>query len=294
MNSNSSLNFPESCVIKAQEIKILNQKPVFIDATFVLPGSEENIHENFEKERLPDAVFFDIEAISDQSSHLPHMLPNTTFFEEKISELGIKNDDLLIIYGQHGMIMGPARVWWTFRYFGHDKILVLDGGLPAWKAAGLSLETDKPKNRQPSDYKIKKERKHLASNIETVRSVSCGCTYPVLDARPAARFSGASPEPREKMRSGHIPGSLNLPCSSLVKQDGTFKEKNEIIQLVNQCGIDLQNEPPERVILSCGSGITACALALALHYAGYYNTSVYDGSWSEWGHEDTNTDVATS
>ena len=294
MNSNSRLNFPESCVIRAQEIKTLGQKPVFIDASFVLPDSEENIYENFEKEHLPEAVFFDIEAISDQSSHLPHMLPKAAFFEEKISALGIKSDDLLIIYGQHGMIMGPARIWWIFRYFGHDKVLVLDGGLPAWKAEGLPTETGGPKARQPSDYKIKTEKKNLASNIETVQSVSSDCLCHILDARPVARFSGTSPEPRKKMRSGHIPNSLNLPCSSLVKENGTFIEKDKIIHLITQCGLDLQNNPPERVILSCGSGITACALALALHYAGYYNYSVYDGSWSEWGREDSDTEVAIS
>lgn len=292
MISTSTPHFPESCIIKAEDISSLQEKPVYIDATFVLPNSEEDIHANFTAERLPGAVFFDIEDISDKASDLPHMLPCAAYFEEKISALGLKNADLLVIYGQHGMIMGPARIWWTFRVFGHEKVLVLDGGLPAWKKAGLEMETGELSIRQPSDYKVKSVYEGLVSNIETLRSVSSKCLCPVLDARPAARFAGTSPEPRKNMRSGHIPNSLNLPCSSLVKEDGTFKEKEEIIHLINQCGLDLKNEPPERVILSCGSGITACALALALHHSGFYNSSVYDGSWGEWGREDTGTDVA--
>tara|TARA_B100001989_G_scaffold252023_1_gene232818 strand:+ start:185 stop:1084 length:900 start_codon:yes stop_codon:yes gene_type:complete len=292
MISNSNTYLDNSCIIKSQEIEKTARKPVFIDASFVLPGSDVNIHENFKQEHLPDAIFFDIEDISDKNSQLPHMLPSKTYFEQKISALGVNNDDLLIIYGQHGMIMGPARVWWMFRVFGHENIMVLDGGLPAWKTARLPIESGAPKTRQPTDYKCKKEKKDLTSGIETVRNVSNNCLCPILDARPAARYSGNSPEPREKMRSGHIPNSLNLPCSSLIKEDGTFKTKEEIIHLITQCSLDLQNNKPKQIILSCGSGITACALALALHYIGYENYSVYDGSWSEWGHEDSGTEIA--
>lgn len=286
-------------IINPEEIdKVLNIfslqdiKAVFVDTSFVLPTSGENVFENFKRERISEAVFFDIEAISNTRSPLPHMLPDTGVFNAAMSDLGLHKNDLLILYGQHGMIMGPARVWWMMRGFGHSRVLVLNGGLPAWKAAGFKTQTAPPRIPIKSAYKASAFNPDMVVDLAQIMDISQTKTYPILDARPAARYNGTSPEPRAGMRSGHIPNSLNLPCSLLVNEDGRFKSTQQIAGLFENIGLNPNRN--KKIVLTCGSGITACSLGLALFTLGNTNFSVYDGSWSEWGHEDTPTTLSTN
>lgn len=269
----------------------VNTNITFIDASYALPNTDENTFENFKCERIPNAVFFDIDAVSDTQSPLPHMLPNVHIFNSALSDLGILKQDLLIIYGQRGMIMGPARVWWMMKVFGHNNVLVLNGGLPAWKAAGLKTETKMPHIPKKSTYIADQLNIELVADFQQVISASKEKLFPIIDARPAARYNGTIPEPREGMRSGHIPNSKNLPSSTLIDEKGFLKPKETLKQLFEDIGIKLNNQ---KIILSCGSGITACALGLALFTLGHTDFSVYDGSWSEWGSENSALPVSTN
>ena len=285
---------PQDISLLTEEAEKLGKKLSFIDATFVLPTSEENINENYLNKRIPGAVFFDIKAIADKASELPHMLPHESDFSQAVSDLGISNDDILILYGQHGMIMGPARVWWMFRGFGHDNVLVLNGGLPAWEKAGLETESGEHAKPVKSNYAAFPFKPEMVIQMSDVLTASNENSCLIIDARPAQRFSGKSPEPRDNMRSGHIPNAVSMPCSKLVDENGQFRPAEQIAANFEQCGVFLEDESPKRIITTCGSGITACALSLALHHLDFKNVAVYDGSWSEWGLESSQTPVETA
>ncbi len=280
------MNTYQNALIEPSELNtLLNSKEKacvkILDATFVLPGSDQNPAENYQAKRIDRAVFFDIKAIADQSSHLPHMLPCAEEFERAVGMLGISNDDTVIIYGQHNMLMGPARVWWMFRIFGHDNVKILNGALPAWEREGYALNTNAPKAPIPASFKaiFKPE---LVRNRDEVLKACTDKNALILDARPAARFSGASPEPRPGMCAGSIPCSVNIPCPSLVDPDtGKLKPKEELLSILETAGYHAGTP----VITTCGSGVTACVITLALFQLGEHNVSVYDGSWSEWGQE---------
>ena len=291
--------FVHAGIVNPQELDTLSQhtenaglKLVFLDGTFVLPTSEEDVHQNYQDKRLPGAVFFDIKAIKDTSSDLPHMLPNAETFSNAVSALGINNADIIVVYGQHGMTMGPARVWWMFKGFGHDNVIVLNGGLPAWEKAGLETESGSTSPIRPSEYQAKPFQQNMVTAMHDVLQACNENICPIIDARPANRFSGESPEPRAGMRSGHMPQAMNLPASSIVDENGMMRSADEIISLFEGCGLKLTENKP--VITTCGSGITACVLALALHHLGHNDVAVYDGSWSEWGLETSQTPVTTS
>ncbi len=271
-----------------------NKRIIFLDTTFVLPTSAENIADNFNEKRIQSAVFFDIKHIADKDSPLPHMLPSKEQFENALSALGIKNDDIIILYGQHGMIMGPARVWWMLKGFGHQNVMVLNGGLPAWGKAGYETETGEPQHFNKTAYSASEFQSTMMMDMKALIEISAQGTHPIIDARPFMRFDGSTPEPREGMRSGHIPNSMSLPCSSLVTEEGQFKNTATLGALFEDIGISIGKNEPETIITTCGSGITACALSLALHNVGYKgNVAVYDGSWSEWGLESAPTTVVT-
>lgn len=278
-------DFIQSGIISPTDAAKIKDSAVFLDATFVLPGSEINIYDSFIEQHIEGGLFFDIESVCDKHSDLPHMLPSVDVFEEAMRGLGIQNDDLIIIYGQHGMIMGPARAWWMFKGFGHHNVVVLDGGLPAWIRAGLPVSSGEPQSHERSDYSAVEFDRMSVLGIDDMVTVSDGAVCPILDARPAPRFDGTSPEPRAGMRSGHIPNSKSMPCSHLINEDGRFKTKEALSALFSDT--DLSG----RIVTTCGSGITACALALALHHLGHKDVAVYDGSWSEWGREDSGTRV---
>lgn len=272
-----------------QLLETENDNVKILDASFVLPGADTDPFEEFQKSHIEGAQFFDIKAFADPNSTAPHMLCCAEDFSEKISAMGISNDDHVVIYGQSGMIMGPARAWWSFKIFGHENVAVLDGGLPAWLNKNLPVTSEPTRKALPSQYQARFQPQYVR-NIEEVDKASQAGEV-ILDARPAARFSGETPEPRAEMRSGHIPGSYSLPCSSLVSPEtGCLRSADELSTLFSDY-IPPQNT--DSIILSCGSGVTACALALGLHSLEHNNWSVYDGSWSEWGHTESGKSVET-
>ncbi len=251
-----------------------------VDSTWYLPTVDREGIADYRNAHVPGAVFWDIDAICDPDSRLPHMLPNEAVFADHVERLGISNDDHVVVYDNSGMQTSP-RVWWTLRAFGHRRVSVLDGGMRKWLAEDRPVAADTPtvtatRYTARLDATMIRSMQDIRGNIES-RSEQ------VLDARSAGRFAGTEPEPRPQCRPGHIPGSLNLPSVTLVDPDtGTFRAAAELEARFAESGLDLRAP----VITSCGSGVTACVLALGLHLLGKGDVAVYDGSWTEWGSSD--------
>lgn len=251
-----------------------------VEATWYLPTVDREGIDDYRSAHIPGAVFWDIDAICDPDSALPHMLPDETAFADHAGRLGISNDDHVVVYDNSGMQTSP-RVWWTLRVFGHRRVSVLDGGMRKWRAEGRPVASDVPAVA-PARYAAKLDASMVRS-MQDVRGNIDSRSEQVLDARSAGRFAGTEPEPRPQCRPGHIPGSLNLPSATLVDPEtGTFRSTAELDARFSEAGLDLQS----RVITSCGSGVTACVLALGLHLLGKDDVAVYDGSWTEWGSSD--------
>ncbi len=252
-----------------------------LDGTWHMPHLERDPRREFEEAHIPGAAFFDIDAIADRTTSLPHMLPSAAQFSRQAGELGISNRDLVVIYDVRGVV-SAARVWWTFRAMGHDRVAVLDGGLRKWTAEGRPVETG-PAKVAPARFRAHL-RRAIVRNLEQVRRNIGTRREQVLDARSRGRFAGTEPEPRAGLRGGHIPGSLNLPYDALYQSDGTMLPPEGLRQAFAASGVD----PARPVATTCGSGITASVLALGLHLIGHRKVAVYDGSWTEWaGHPDT-------
>ena len=247
-----------------------------VDGTWHMPHLKRDPRAEFEAAHVPGAVFFDIDATADRTTTLPHMLPTAEQFGAAVGALGIGNGDRVVVYDVRGVV-SAARVWWTFRAFGHDAIAVLDGGLRAWRAEGRPVESG-PGRPTPRPFTARR-RPELVRDVEAMRANIGTRAAQVLDARSAGRFAGTEPEPRAGLRGGHIPGSLNLPYETLYRPDGTLKPPDELRGSVTAAGIDLGRP----VVTTCGSGVTASVLALALYLIGRHDVAVYDGSWSEWG-----------
>jgi thiosulfate/3-mercaptopyruvate sulfurtransferase len=226
---------------------------------------------------IPGAVYFDIDAISDRTSPLPHMLPSPEQFSAQVRKLGLGDGNRIVVYDGIGLF-SAARVWWMLRVFGHEDVAVLDGGLPKWKAENRPLEQGTPAPRERHftarvNSLLVRDLDDVRHNIETGREQ-------VLDARAKGRFLGRDPEPRQGLRAGHIPGSSNLPFGDLLDPDtGTMLPADVLRARFVAAGIDLGRP----IVTSCGSGVSACALALGLHLLGARQVAVYDGSWTEWG-----------
>lgn len=247
-----------------------------VDGTWHMPQAGRDARAEFEAAHIPGAVFFDIDAIADRTTTLPHMLPSAEAFGAAVGALGIGNGQRVVVYDVRGVV-SAARVWWTFRAFGHDAVAVLDGGLRKWRAEGRPVQSGSvAPARRAFTARLRPE---LIRDVEAMRANVVSRAAQVLDARSAGRFAGIEPEPRAGLRGGHIPGSLNLPYETLYRADGTLKEPDELRGAITAAGVDLGRP----VVTSCGSGVTASVLALALYLVGRPDAAVYDGSWSEWG-----------
>ena len=247
-----------------------------VDASWYFPQEDRDAKAEYALAHIPGAVFFDIDAIADRATSLPHMLPSAEEFGAAVGALGIGNGHRVVVYDVRGVV-SAARVWWTFRAFGHDAVAVLDGGFKRWRAEGRAVESGgTAPSRRAFTARLRPE---LVRDVEAMRANVAGRTAQVLDARSAGRFAGTEPEPRAGLRGGHIPGSLNLPYETLYRPDGTLKPPDELRGAITAAGVDLARP----VVTSCGSGVTASVLALALYLVGRPDAAVYDGSWSEWG-----------
>ena len=274
---------PDALVSTEWLAKHLNTPDVrVVDASWQLPGSEQNALEEFENLHIPGAVYFDVDDIADTDVDLPHMLPSPEIFSSKARKLGLGDGLKIVVYDGSGGYLAAARVWWMFRVFGHDDVAVLNGGLPKWQEENRPLESGpaRPKERHFTarmDNTLTRDLGQVTANLESRREQ-------VVDARNRSRFTGAKPEPRPAKRQGHIPGSVNLPIGALMDPaDGfTLRPADDIAAAFERAGVD-RSKP---VIATCGSGITAAVVALALYLLGHKDIPVYDGSWAEWGNRD--------
>jgi thiosulfate/3-mercaptopyruvate sulfurtransferase len=248
---------------------------VVVDGSFYLPAHKRDAAAEYLAGHIPGAVRFDIDEIADHSSSLPHMLPSAFEFGMAVGELGISERDTIVIYDGMGLFSAP-RVWWTFRLFGAEFVHILDGGLPKWKAENRPLEQG-PVQRARSHF-VTQTPADIVASLDRVRNALANKNVQVVDARPADRFRGEAPEPRPGVRSGHMPGALNVPSTELV-ENGQLLPIDRLRQTFAAGGVDIDRP----VITSCGSGVSAATLWLALDALGKPPVGLYDGSWSECG-----------
>jgi thiosulfate/3-mercaptopyruvate sulfurtransferase len=246
-----------------------------VDASYFLPIQKRDALAEYRVEHIPGAVFFDIEAISDHSTDLPHMLPGPTQFGDAVGALGIGDGDTVVVYDTTGLFSAP-RVWWTFRLFGAKSVYILDGGLPKWKAEGrpvVAAETKRAAKKFTAEMNV-----GAVALLDDVCMALADGSVQVVDARSAARFAGKAPEPRPGLRSGHMPRSFNVPYERLL-ENGRLVSRERATAVFKDAGVDLDKP----IITSCGSGVTAAVLTFALESLGKTPKGLYDGSWAEWG-----------
>lgn len=266
-----------------------------LDASFYMPFEKRNALEEYQVAHIPGALFFDIDEIADRTTDLPHMLPSEKAFAGAISALGIENNDWVVVYDGKG-IFSSARVWWMFRLFGHDKVWVLDGGFPRWHASGYDVipcSTDDIQKARAASEAVENIYKgqtiglttfqtacqpHLVWKLEQIKKNIEDKTHQHLDARSQARFDGVAPEPREGIRSGHIPTSKCIPFNQMLDDSQCLLPADALKNLFDHEGISLDRP----IVISCGTGVTACITALGLHRLRKVDIPVYDGSWTEW------------
>lgn len=247
-----------------------------LDATWVLPGVELDPVAGYNAAHIPGARFFDIDEISDHRSELPHMVPPVEKFMSRLRAMGVGDGHQVVVYDQVGVSSAP-RVWWLFKLMGQENIAVLDGGLPKWVAEGRKTEDLPPIVRDR--HMTVRVQNHLVKDVTQVSAASKLGDYEIIDARSRGRFAGKEPEPRAGLRGGHIPNSRNVPFGELLSEDNTLKSPEALRAVFEAAGVDLAKP----AITTCGSGITAAILALALERIGKSDYAVYDGSWAEWG-----------
>jgi len=247
-----------------------------LDASWYLPDAGRDPKAEYDAAHIPGARFFDIDEISDHRSELPHMVPPVEKFMSRLRAMGVGDGHQVVVYDGAGLV-SAARVWWLFKLMGQSNVAVLDGGFPKWQAEGHPVEDLPPMVRDR--HMTVRVQNSLVRDVTQVSQASKLGDYEIIDARSAARFRGEAPEPREGLRGGHIPGSRNVPFSDLLNPDGTMKEVAETRAVFEAAGVDLAKP----AITTCGSGVTAAILSLALERIGKIDHSLYDGSWSEWG-----------
>ena len=250
---------------------------IVFDATKYLPNEPKDGKTEFLSAHIPGARYFDIDEVADLDTDLPHMVPTPGRFAKLMAAMGVSNTSRLVFYDQKGLA-SAARGWWLMRLFGHDHAAVLDGGLPKWRAEGRPVQSGETSAPGRSEFRPDFRARKLRAVGDLLRNVGTDGEL-VLDARAAGRFTGATPEPRAGMRSGHIPGSASLPYTDLLNADGTFRPVEALRARFAAAGMDASKSP----VTSCGSGVTACILNLGLVLAGLPEGAVYDGSWTEWG-----------
>lgn len=258
-----------------------------LDCTWFMPDAPRTGRQAYDSNHIPGARFFDIDDVADSDTALPHMLPPPEKFSSRVRKMGLGDGHRVICYDQNGFV-ASARVWWMFRVMGHADVAVLDGGFEAWRKAGGAIE-DLPPLYQADRHFTVRPRRDLVRDLDQMRQAVDGAGAQIVDARSAARFRGEAAEPRPGLRSGHIPGSLNLPYGQLIAADGCMKSDADLRAEFEKAGVDLSKP----IINTCGSGVTAAVLALAQSVAGHDGAAVYDGSWTEWGAETGSTPVAT-
>jgi len=299
-SSSSKENFHALVTTSWLDSQLLSNKQnlKILDGSWVLRPEGKSMRERCQDERIPFSEFFDIDQIADHSTNLPHMLPTPMVFQNEVRALGINKDDHVIVYDRSNQYIASARVWWTFQVFGHEKVSVLDGGFLKWKSENRKVETGSNEKAIKRGDFVASYRSELVQTLDQMRE-NVKQKRQIVDARPAGRFKGDDPEPRPGLRSGHIPGSKNVPsiCVLTVPEASSCDNRESALSLASS-GIALSFrtdkslanvfqeagiEPLRPVTCTCGSGVTASVLALGLHLLGNRQVSVYDGSWSEWG-----------
>jgi thiosulfate/3-mercaptopyruvate sulfurtransferase len=247
-----------------------------LDATWYLPNVDRDAKAEYDQSHIPNARFFDIDDVSDHRSDLPHMVPPVEKFMSKVRKLGVGDGHQIVIYDSHGLF-SAARVRWLFKVMGQNNVAVLDGGLPKWLSEGRTVDSSPPLIRDR--HMFVKYHDEMVKDVTQVSSASKLGDYEILDARSAGRFRGEEPEPRPGLRAGHIPGSKNIFYGDLLNEDGTLKSRDELVEHFKAKAVNLDKP----VITSCGSGVTAAIINLALDRIGKTDHALYDGSWTEWG-----------
>lgn len=255
---------------------------VLLDASWYLPTEARNPYREYLGEHIPGALFFDIDEITDETSDLPHMLPSPVKLSSRVRKMGIGDGKRVVVYDGAGMY-SAARVWWTFRVMGHDDVAVLDGGLPKWRAENRPLDEGPVEGRE-RHFTARRNAGMICDIDDMIAIVEGrdGAGTQIVDARSSGRFCGQEAEPRPGVRGGRMPGSFNLPHEALLNPDATFKSAADIRAAFEAAGVDMAKP----IVTSCGSGVTAAVLTLALEVVGHHNSALYDGSWAEWGARD--------
>lgn len=252
-----------------------------LDGSWYLPAMGRNATEEFASSHIPGARYFDIDAISEPDSPLPHTLPSPAYFADQVGALGVSHTDRIVVYDGAGLF-SAARVWWMFRTMGAKNVAVLNGGFKAWQAEGRQTESALPEI-VASTFEAVLDRDWVC-DITTIRSATQTGSHEIADARPGDRFTGEVPEPRAGLRSGHMPSSSSTPIGTFIDGDGKIKAPDGLAAAFSEAGIDIDRP----ILTTCGSGVTAAIPYLALHLLGRFDVKLYDGSWTEWGgHPDT-------